>query len=120
MVNSARWEAWLAMLHRSDAALVQLATMAAAAVLIWESLRQVPERWRELARSAYLFGLFLLFTYFMGGSMDTTAYTWAVFVVMFVVGGALAVWVQRRKAQADSAMQEQLKRVNGEHSEVEQ
>ena len=90
-----RWQAWMAMLHRSDAALIQLATMAVAAVLIWESTSQVPERWRELSRSAYLFGLLILFAYFMGGSM----FAWAMFVVMFAVGGALAVWWQRRQAR---------------------
>lgn len=99
-MNTARWDAWIALLKQSDATLVQLATMAAAAVLIWEMLRQVPERWRELARSMYLFGLLILFGYLIGGQMDTTAYTWGVGFVMFVVGGAAAVWWTMRRANA--------------------
>lgn len=98
MPNTARWLAWLAMLKQSDAALVQLATMAAASVLIWEQMRLVPERWRERVKSAYLLGLLIIFIYLIGGQMDTTAYTVMVFVVMFLVGGALAVWWARRKA----------------------
>jgi nitrogen fixation-related uncharacterized protein len=91
-VNTGRWDAWIAMLKQSDATLVQLATMAAAAVLIWEMLRQVPDRWRERARSLYLVGLLILFAYLIGGQMDTTAYTVGVAIVMFVVGGAAAIW----------------------------
>lgn len=103
-MNTARWDAWIALLKQSDATLVQLATMAAAAVLIWEMLRQVPERWRELARSVYLFGLLILFGYLIGGaSVDTTAYTWGVGFVMFVVGGAAAVWWTMRRANAAAA-----------------
>jgi len=99
-MNTARWDAWIALLKQSDATLVQLATMAAAAVLIWEMLRQVPERWRESARSGYLFGLLILFGYLIGGQMDTTAYTWGVAFVMFVVGGVAAVWWTMRRAEA--------------------
>jgi len=103
-VNTARWAAWVAMLHQSDATLVQLATMAAAAVLVWESLRQAPEPWRERLRSAYLAGLLILFAYLIGGQMDTTAYTVGVTIVTFVLGGALALWWVRRKAdKADDA-----------------
>lgn len=92
MPNSARWVAWVAMLKQSDGALVQLATMAAASVLIWETMRQAPEPWRERLRSAYLVGLLILFVYWIGGLMDTTAYIWPVVVVMFVVGGSLALF----------------------------
>jgi len=91
------------MLKVSDANLVQLATMAAAAVLIWESMRRVPEPWRERARSAYLVGLLIAFLYLIGGQMDTTAYTVGVAIVMFVVGGSLAVWAAQRRAEQEAA-----------------
>ena len=102
-MNTARWDAWIALLKKSDATLVQLATMAAAAVLIWEELRHVPGRWREPLRSAYLVGLLILFVYLIGGQMDTTAYTVGVTIVMFVVGGALAIWWTVRRAEKAAA-----------------
>jgi peptidoglycan/LPS O-acetylase OafA/YrhL len=89
----------VALLKQSDATLVQLTTMAAAAVLIWESIRQAPEPWRERLRSAYLLGLLILFLYLIGGQMDTTAYTVGVTIVMFIVGGWLAVWWVKRKGE---------------------
>ncbi len=98
-MNTARWLAWVAMLKQSDATLVQLATMAAAAVMIWENMRRVPEAWRERARTAYLLGLLVLFFYLIGGQMDTTAYTVGVTIVTFLTGGALAVWWVWRKAE---------------------
>ena len=108
-MNTARWTAWVAMLKHSDATLVQLATMAAAAVLIWESMRQAPETWQGHLRSAYLLGLLILFAYELGGQMDTTAYTWAVTILMFVVGGALAVWNVRRKLARERQASEAAK-----------
>jgi hypothetical protein len=103
MPNTQRWLAWLALQRASDAVLVQLATMAVASVLVWESLRQFPPAWRGRARSVYLSGLFILFVYFMGGTMTTATYTLAFFVIMFVVGGAVSVWQVRHKAQHDPA-----------------
>jgi hypothetical protein len=112
-MNTARWLAWLALLKQSDATLVQLATMAAAAVLIWETIRQAPEAWRERLRSIYLLGLLILFYYLIGGQMDTTAYTVGVTIVKFLIGGALAVWVVWRRAEQAAAdkrnMDERLK-----------
>lgn len=91
------------MLKASDAALVQLATMAAAAVLIWEQLRRVPEPWQSRARSAYLFGLSIVFFYFTGASMQANSLTIILFVAMFVVGGGLAAWLGSRKPARPSA-----------------
>lgn len=85
------------MVHQSDALLTQLATMAVLAVLIWEALRQVPEPWQGRARSAYLLGLMVLYLVLIGGFMETLAYTIAVTVVMFVIGGALGVWLVTRR-----------------------
>jgi peptidoglycan/LPS O-acetylase OafA/YrhL len=117
MPNSARWVAWVAMLKQSDSALVQLATMAAASVLIWETMRQAPEPWRERLRSAYLVGLLILFVYLIGGLMDTTAYSWAVTTVMFVIGGALAFWwVQRKSGRDQNAIAEKEKLLVRLHS----
>lgn len=102
-MNTARWIAWIALLKQSDATLVQLATMAAAAVLIWETLRQVPVRWREPLRTGYLFGLLILFGYLIGGQMGTTAYTVGLLIMTFVAGGAAAVWLAMRKAEQSAA-----------------
>jgi hypothetical protein len=114
-MNTARWAAWVAMLKQSDATLVQLATMAAAAVLIWESLRRVAEPWQGRLRSAYLLGLLILFVYLLGGQMDIIGWSIAIGIVMFVVGGSLATWqaisVQRvidQSHRADVAREESL------------
>jgi len=95
------------MLKQSDAALVQLATMAAAAVLIWEQLRRVPEPWQGRARSAYLFGLSLVFVYFTGASMEANSLVMVLFVLTFVVGGSLAIWLGLRKPAQQSAVDDQ-------------
>jgi len=103
-VNTARWAAWVAMLKQSDSTLVQLATMAAAAVLIWESLGRVAEPWQERVRSAYLLGLLILFAYLLGGQMDAVGFFVALSIVLFVAGGSLAVWqVQRRAKPAQNS-----------------
>ncbi len=104
-MNTARWDAWIAILKQSDATLVQLATMAAAAVLIWEELRHVPERWREPARTGYLFGLLMLFAYLVGGQMDTLTIARGVLIVGFVLGMGLAVWRRMRQPAKTSTVE---------------
>lgn len=101
-MNTARWDAWIAMLRQSDATLVQLATMAAAAVLIWEMFRQVPDRWREPLRTGYLAGLLILYAYLIGGQMmGNISETVAIVIVMFVAGVALrSLWDKSRAAKA--------------------
>jgi len=97
-MNTARWATWVAMLKESDSTLVQLATMAAAAVLIWESLGRVPEPWQERARSAYLLVLLILFVYLIGGQMNPIGFFVSIAIVFFVAGGSLAVWQVFHKA----------------------
>ncbi len=97
-MNTARWDTWIAMLKQSDATLVQLATMAAAAVLIWEMLRQVPDRWREPLRTAYLAGLLILFVYLIGGQMDTLVIIKGVLSLAFVV--MMVLWARHARQRA--------------------
>jgi|SRR5579859_3999771 len=107
-MNTARWLAWVAMQRQSDATLVQIATMAAAALLIWESMRQVPEHWRERARSAYLLGLLILYAYLLGGQMSITDWSLLLFGLMFLVGGALALRSAHVTPKADDAPEASL------------
>jgi len=96
MPNTERWTKWIVMLKESDSIIVSLATMAALAVLVWEMLRRVPEPWRDRLRSVCLLAMLIIYIYLMGGAFDKTQFTVALFVVMFAIGGRLAIGFARR------------------------
>ncbi len=85
MADNPRWQLWLGMLRASDATLVSIFTMAACAVLLWESLRRVPEPLGGWLRSVYLFAL-VMFLLWSINYMSTTA------SVLFIAGVAV-VWI---------------------------
>lgn len=85
MISNPRWQEWLGMLRSSDATLVTIATMAACAVLLWESMRRLPEPLGGWLRSAYLVALAM----FVLWSLNYTSTTQDI----ALIAGAAVVWI---------------------------
>lgn len=116
MLDTDRYRRWVSMLAASDRVLEQLFWIAAAAVLVWEVARRLPEPWRGRARLVYgALGLGVLLTT-TAGEVTTGALVLAaaVFGVVAVVtnavvqgagavgGRALGVFMKGRRAAPTS------------------
>lgn len=77
------------MLRASDQTLVTIATMAACAVLLWESMRRLPEPLGGWLRSAYLFALGMFVLY----SLNYTSTTQDIALMV----GVAVVWIGATK-----------------------
>lgn len=85
VIDNPRWQTWLTMLRASDQTLVSIFTMAACAVLLWESLRRLPEPMGQWCRSVYLFALCM----FLMWSINYPSTTQSV----LLLAGVAVVWI---------------------------
>lgn len=85
------------MLQASDLVLVQLVTLAACAVLVWERIRQLPEPWRGRVRSLYLVSALLFVLTALAGRIGLPALAGLLVLAGVIVGGLAVNW-RRRKA----------------------
>ncbi len=93
MPNTDRARAWLEMLRQSDNLVLQIFTMAVAAVMLWAYLRRLHEPAGRYMRLAFLSSSLGLFVYVItGGAMLAGGSAAALFVVGALAGSAVAAW----------------------------